>query len=121
MLMLVIGHAKPVMDIFKNELMLVCYIGECMVSLININSGIKEPTHGYQICNTTQILIFGGYVKVRESLYARVIAWVNAILNHIDTRVDIPRYESSCMVYRPKWYRKQKYRQLPISNWYQKV
>ena len=44
---------------------LVWYIGECMVSLININSGIKEPTYGYQICNTTQMLTFGGYVKVR--------------------------------------------------------
>ena len=75
-----------------------------MVSIININNGIKEPTHGYQNCNTSQILIFGGYVKVRESLYTRVIIWVNTILNHIDTREFLPRYEGSCNVYRPKWY-----------------
>jgi hypothetical protein len=24
------------------------YVGECMVSLININNGIIEPTHEYQ-------------------------------------------------------------------------
>ena len=92
-----------------------------MVSIININNGIEEPTCGYQTCNTSQILIFGGYVKVRESLYARVIVWVNTILNRIDTRVDTPRYESFRTVYRPEWYRKQKYSQLPIPNWYQKV
>jgi hypothetical protein len=44
------------------------YIGECMISIIKINNGIKEPIYGYQNCNTTQILIFGGYVKVRESV-----------------------------------------------------
>ena len=48
--------------------MLVCYIGECMVSTINLNNGIKEPTHGYQNLNTSQIMIFGGYVKVREAV-----------------------------------------------------
>ena len=44
-----------------------------MVSLINTINGIKEPTHGYQNCNTSQILIFGGYVDVRESLSNGVI------------------------------------------------
>lgn len=33
-----------------------------------INNGIKEPTHRYQDCDTNQILIFGGCVKVRETL-----------------------------------------------------
>ena len=28
------------------------YIGACMVSINNIKNGIKEPTHGYQICST---------------------------------------------------------------------
>ena len=43
-----------------------CHVGECMVSIININNDdIKEPTCGYQNCNTSQILIFGGYVRVR--------------------------------------------------------
>ena len=65
---------------------------------------IKEPTRGYQSCDTSQMLILGGYVKVRDSLYTRVIICVNTIVNHIDTRVVLPRYESSCMVYRPEWY-----------------
>jgi hypothetical protein len=43
------------------------YIGESMVSIFNINNGIKEPTCGYQDCYTSEILIFGGHVKVRES------------------------------------------------------
>ena len=37
-----------------------------MVMKINTNNGIKEPTCGpYQKCNNSQILTFGGYVKVR--------------------------------------------------------
>jgi hypothetical protein len=40
-------------------------------------------------------LTFGGYVKVRESLFARDITWVNTILN---TRVILPRYGGSCMI-----------------------
>ena len=43
--------------------------GGCMISIININNGIKEPTQGYQNCNTNQITIFGWYVRVREYLY----------------------------------------------------
>ena len=30
-----------------------------------------------------------------------VIIWVNTILNHIDTRAILPRYEGSIMVYNP--------------------
>ena len=62
--------------------MLCWYIGECMVSIININNGINEPTHGYH--NTSQNLTFCGYVKVRESLYTQVLIWVTTILNDID-------------------------------------
>ena len=51
---------------------------------------------------------------MRDSLYTRVIFWVNTILNHIDTRAILPRYEGSCLVFRPKWGRKQKYSQIPI-------
>ena len=37
-----------------------------MVMKMNINNGIKEPTHGpYQKCINSQISIVGGYVKVR--------------------------------------------------------
>ena len=83
--------------------MLVSYIGECMVSMINTNNGITEPTLGYQNCSASHILIFGAYVKVRESLYTRVIIWINTTLNHIDARGILPRYEGSCMLYRPEY------------------
>jgi len=84
------------------------YIGECMVSTININNGIKGPTRGYQNCNTNQILVLSGYVNVRGSLYTQVIIWVSTILYHIDTRLILPRYDSSCMIYTPKWNRRKK-------------
>ena len=48
-----------------------------------MNNDIEEPTHGHEKYNTSQIFITSGYVKVRESLYTRVL---NTILNHIDTR-----------------------------------
>jgi hypothetical protein len=40
-----------------------------MVSIININNGIKELTHGYQNYNTSETLIFDGNLKMREFLY----------------------------------------------------
>ena len=43
------------------------------------------------VIGTSQILILGGYVKTIESLYARLIIWVNTVLNHIDTRVILSR------------------------------
>ena len=64
---------------------LVWDVGKCTVSIINIYNNIEEPTCGHQNCNSSQILIFGGYDQVRESLYTRVIIWVITILNHIDT------------------------------------
>ena len=67
-----------------------------------------------KIVRTSQILIFGGYVKVKESFYTRVIIWVNTILNHIDTTAILSRYEDSCLVYRPEWNQKHKYCQMPI-------
>ena len=36
---------------------------------------------------------------MREHLHARLIVWNNSVLNQIDTRVILPRCESSCMVY----------------------
>ena len=50
----------------------------------------KKPTHGYRKCSINQTLIYGGYVKVREPLYIRVIICVNSILNHIDSRTILP-------------------------------
>ena len=48
-------------------------IGECMISIININDGIKELSQGYQICNTNQISIFDGYLYAKESLNIRLL------------------------------------------------
>jgi hypothetical protein len=69
------------------------------ISIINTTHGIKEPTFGYQNYNTAQILVFGGHVKVRESLCTQVIIWVSIIPNHINTMAILPRYEYSCMIY----------------------
>ena len=77
-----------------------------MVLIMNTNNDIKTHTQGYQNCNTSQILVFGEYVKMRKSLYTQVIIWVDNILNHLDTRALLPRYQDSCMVYRPEWYQK---------------
>ena len=65
-----------------------------MVSTISINKGMK-----FVISN--QRLIFGGYVKVRESLYTSIAIRPNTILNHIDIRVILSRCKDSCMEYRP--------------------
>ena len=84
---------------------------------MNINIDVKEPTHGYQNCNTNQILIYVWYVKVRESWYTQVIIWVNTILHHSDTKVILPRLWT---LYRPHMVSKQKYHQICIPHWYQK-
>ena len=34
-------------------------LGECMISIHNINNDIKEPTLEYQNLNTSKLLIFG--------------------------------------------------------------
>ena len=64
-----------------------------MVSVFNINNGSKIPI-------LLKIQIFGRYIKVRESLYTTnlCIIWVNIILNHIDIRAILPRYQGYCMV-----------------------
>jgi hypothetical protein len=75
-----------------------------MVSIINIHTGIKEPTSGYQDCNTSQILIFDGYVNAIEFVYTQVIIRITTILNHIDIATTIPRREGPCMVCKSEWY-----------------
>ena len=47
---------------------------------------MKEPTHGYQNCNTSQILIFGGYVKLREISVYLSFYLGQLIPFHTDTR-----------------------------------
>lgn len=44
-----------------------------VISIVNINHGIKEPIHGHQNSNTNKILIVGGYVKVRECLLPKFL------------------------------------------------
>lgn len=56
---------------------------KCMVLITNISNGIKELTCEYENCNTSQVMIFGVYVKGMESLYTHVTIWVNTILFHI--------------------------------------
>ena len=85
-------------------------------------NGVKEHTRGHQGCNTNQILVLGGNLTTRESLYARVSIGVGITLNHIGTRVILSRYEGSCMLYRPEWYpKKKKTFHIPISCGYQKL
>ena len=59
-----------------------------MVSINSTSTIVSKfvPIHGHQNCDTSQILIFGGYVKAKESLNTGDILWVDTILNHIDTR-----------------------------------
>jgi hypothetical protein len=52
--------------------------------------------------------VVGGYIKVRESSYTCDIIWVSNVLKHVDTRAILPMYESTCMVYEPKRYKKNK-------------
>ena len=70
--------------------------------IIIIINGVKEPIHVYQNCYTNRILIFDGYVKEKESSKTRIIIWVNAILNQLGNVTIMPRFEDSCMIYRPE-------------------
>lgn len=47
-------------------LILHLYIGERM----GVNNQHQCTYHGYQNCNFNKVLAFGGYVKVKESLFA---------------------------------------------------
>ena len=49
----------------------------------SINNGIKEPTSRYQDCNTTQITMFAGYVKVGGSLYSQATIKVNKLTRRL--------------------------------------
>ena len=35
------------------------------------------------------------------------------VFNEIDTKTILPKYEGSCMVYRPDWYHRQQCYQIP--------
>ena len=74
-------HHKPAC--LTKGIYLVWHIGECMVSIININDDIKEPTQGYQDCYSHSNIDVQWVCLVRESLYIRVIIWINTIVNRI--------------------------------------
>ena len=75
-----------------------------MVSILNINYGIKEPTHGIQYI---VLLVKYGYlmgISRQENLCIPSYCLGQYILDHIDSRAFLQRYEGSCIVYRPEWY-----------------
>ena len=91
-----------------------------MVWIININHGIKEPpTRGYQYCSTSQILIFGGYVKVRKYFYTQVIIWVNTILTILILGWFYRSMRILAWYIDPNGIKNTKYREIPIPYWYQ--
>ena len=55
----------------------------------------KDIPVGYQKNYAILLLIFDGSITAREHLYTEDIIWVNTILNYIDTRTLLPRYEGS--------------------------
>ena len=83
--------------------MLVWYIGECMVSTMNINNDVIEPTHMHQKLQYESDIDIWWVCPVRDSLYTMVIIWVDTSLNHIDTRMNLLGLEVSSMAYRPEW------------------
>lgn len=68
-----------------------------MVSMININKVSKELTCRYPNCDISHMLVFGEYVKMRESLYTQVISyWTNTMnLHHINIKSILTRYYES--------------------------
>ena len=52
------------------------YVGECMLSIINMIDRIWKRAHMYQNYNTSHILIFGEYFKVRKPLFTQIIVWI---------------------------------------------
>lgn len=83
--------------------MFMWYISQCMVSIINIINGSKEPIIGFQIQYTNKTYDIWWVRQVESFWIHEFIFWSNTILIHIDTKVILPKYEKSCMVYRCKW------------------
>ena len=85
--MLVAEYCTCALEVIMIHQCWICiFIRECMVeSIINNNSmvsknlpmGIKGRIQGYQNCHPSQMLIFGGYLKVRGTLYTQVSIWDN--------------------------------------------
>jgi hypothetical protein len=63
------------------------YIGECILSIIQHLQMVSKNfirSEDKQNFITSQMLIFGGYLKVGEFVYSWVVVELIAILNHID-------------------------------------
>ena len=99
--------------------MLVWCICEYMVSIININNDIKEPPRSIKTEIPVKYGCWVGFVKLRESLYTRILIWVETILNILVLGRFSLGMKGSCMLYRLEWYRQQKYPQIPY--WHQVV
>ena len=70
-----------------------------MVSIININDGIKELTCGNQSRTMSQNIEIW-WVCLAEIIFVYPSYYfVNTILNHINIRVLLTRHESACMVH----------------------
>lgn len=82
------------------------YARECMVFDNQHHNGVEKPMNGYQNRDIGQALIFRRYLNGRESLNTLLMRWVNLISEHIHTKVVLPRYEGSYMVYKLEWYKK---------------
>jgi hypothetical protein len=67
-------------------------LGECIILIINIINGNKEPTHGNENCNNNQMLVFGGSLKVREYLYTQITIWVNTSIPFLTILILGPLY-----------------------------
>ena len=62
------------------------YIVECMVSIININNGIKEPTCEYQSCNASQVF-HNGWVSKGESIFVNLSYYLGQDLFYVGLKV----------------------------------
>ena len=81
------------------------HIGECMgINKSTCIMASKNLHVGYPHCHISQMLMFGGFVKARESLYTRVTVWVSTILYHVDNSAMSPKCPGSCMLFISYWF-----------------
>ena len=97
--------------------LLLC-LSEGIVWRNNVHNDIKATTRGYQNCDTNQILMFGGCLQVRESLYIWVVIWAHTIVNHIDTREVFRMSIRFLHGIKTQMASKTKYHQTHILYWY---
>ena len=94
--------------------MLVWFRGKCMVSIININNSTKKNLPMDLKIIPPIKYWYLVHMSRWENLYVPKLLWVNNILNYDELGQYLPRYDGSCLVYRPKSHREQNYHQTPI-------